>query len=139
MLVRQPAGDLLGRPSHRKAVADEIAQGGLARQLVAASASSSSPGQFDGPLGAVAAARPAPAGLAVASELAADGAEGAHQQGGDLAARLAGGMQPADRLALCIGELVITGSHRSASLAGALHLFRELRGSTRAAGFPLSR
>jgi len=45
---------------------------------------------------------------------------------GDLAARSAGGMQPADRLALCIGELLITGSHRSATLAGSLHLCREL-------------
>ena len=63
MQARQPAGDLLRRPAHRKEVADATPQGWLARQLVASAASSSSVGQDDGSLGIVS-ARPANGGWA---------------------------------------------------------------------------
>ena len=130
MLARQPAGDLLGRPSHRKAVADESAQRRLARQLVTTATPPPPLGELDRPIGAVAAGRPMPRGQAVAPEFAADRAWSAHQGGGDLSERLAGCMQPANRFALCVAELRILGSHRNAMLTKALRLIRELRESS---------
>lgn len=129
MQVRQSAGDLLGRPSHRKAVADEASQGGLARQFVATAAPAPAPGEPDGAVGLVLPRWPVPGGEAVAAEFAADRAGCAQQDDGDLAGRSPGAMQPIDRLALCIAELLILGSHRNAILTTVLRLVRELKES----------
>src|SRR4030095_13649267 len=74
---------------------------------------------------------PAPARQAVAPKLAGDRARMPAKYRGNLSLRSAGCMQPADRLTLCCPELLIMDPHRNTTLAGVLHLLRELRASRR--------
>src|SRR5882672_10406518 len=116
--ARQPAGDLLRRPPHRKEVADDRTQRRLARQLMARVPASSALSQHLGPRAVVMAARPGARLLTVALELPADRAGSTRQRPRNRATRLAGCMQPANRLTLSRAELFIASPHRNTTLAG---------------------
>ena len=117
VLERQPAGDLLGRVSHRKAIFHQILQVRLACQLEATIPASSALSQFLGSRGRIS-ARPHFGGQAVTVDLPADCRDMPFKAAGDLLHRFTGCMQTINLDPLFKAELAITLSHRNNTIAG---------------------
>ena len=114
---RQPAGDLLGRVSHRKAVFHQILQARLARQLETAIPAPSAFSQFLGSRGCIS-ARPHFGGQTVTANLPADCRDMPFKVAGDLLHRFTGCMQTINLDPLFKAELAVTLSHRNNTIAG---------------------
>ena len=114
---RQPASDLLGRVSHRKAVSHQILQVRLARQLEATIPAPSALSQFLGSHRRIS-AWPHFGGQAVTVDLPADRRHMPFEAAGDHLHRFTGCMQTINLDPLFKAELAITLSHRNNTIAG---------------------
>src|SRR5665213_2524453 len=115
VVSRRPAGDLLGRQSHRKALPDQISQVRLARQLEATIPPAPTVGQT---LRAsrIMATAPRPPRLAVAPQFPTDRRRAAIQRPRDRAQRFAVCSQTANLNPLGQAKLLVPSSHRNTIL-----------------------
>src|SRR5665213_3043805 len=115
VVSRQPAGDLLGRQSHRKALPDQISQVRLARQLEATIPPAPTVGQTLRASRIIATA-PRPPRLAVAPQFPTDRRRAAIQRPRDRAQRFAVCSQTANLNPLGQAKLLVPSSHRNTIL-----------------------
>src|SRR5665213_1740645 len=115
VVSRQPAGDLLGRQSHRKALPDQISQVRLARQLEATILPAPTVGQTLRASRIIATA-PRPPRLAVAPQFPTDRRRAAIQRPRDRAQRFAVCSQTANLNPLGQAKLLVPSSHRNTIL-----------------------